>query len=93
MFYYLIFAGIAVLLVVAYFVQQSRQRGGADSPEPAGHRRCVPHPQGQLRAEGAQASARAVEPRPAQAPLTLDHLASGAGVPLRDPAYGVRQVR
>ena len=36
MFYVLIFAGIAILLVVAYFVQQKRQRGEAESPEPPG---------------------------------------------------------
>jgi hypothetical protein len=36
MFYVLIFAGIAILLVVAYFVQQGRQRGEAEAPQPSG---------------------------------------------------------
>lgn len=37
MFYVLIFIAIAVLLVVAYFVQQGRQRGGEpESPKHSG---------------------------------------------------------
>jgi hypothetical protein len=36
MFYILIFIGIAILLVVAFFVQKQRQSGGATSPKPHG---------------------------------------------------------
>jgi hypothetical protein len=36
MFYVLIFVGIAILLVVAYFVQQSRQHREAESPQHPG---------------------------------------------------------
>ena len=37
MFYVLVFAGLAVLLAVAYFVQRERQRGsGGASPTPPG---------------------------------------------------------
>jgi len=36
MFYVLIFAGIAILAAVAYFVQQGRQHGDAKSPRHPG---------------------------------------------------------